>query len=330
MQERASQQPVRGARMRWALSRGLLLLGGVVAGTAAAWALSGATASADTLSHSTHSPALPGTDHHAVHRVVDDATDAVGSVADPRHDAEKLGDAVRHTGDTMKRAGGHVSDTATRVVDTTVEGVKTTVDDTVSTMQDPRAAARDAAESAANGAEHAFDHFRSGWKHFAGKVAPKVPDSPVIDGVSGMAAPSWPGHTTQYPGADSGADTPTTPEPAQAAQQAPASAPVSAPEHHGAPVHHADSQRSDVPAHSTGDRGHDQPCAPAHHPAAPAVVPAGTGTGGQCTSGGGTNGVAAAIPGDVIEPGNLIGRRALLGARTPGGQPGRQPGSTPD
>lgn len=328
MQERASQQPVRGSRTRWALSRGLLLLGGVVAGTAAAWALSAATASADTLSPATHSPTSPGTDH-AVHRVVDGTADAVRSVADPRHGAEKLDGAVRHAGDTLTRAGGKLSGSATRVVNTTVDGVDTTVDNTVSTVQHPRAATRDAADRAASGAEHAFDHFRSGWKHVTGTVARKVPASPVVDGVSGTAAPSWTGNTTQYPGADPGTDTSTTPEPAQAPQQASAPAPVSAPEH-GAPAQHADYQQSDVPAHSTSDRGHDQPRAPAHQPAAPAVVPAGTGTGGQCTSGGGTNGVAAAIPGDVIEPGNMIGRRALFGARTPGGQPGRQPGSSPD
>lgn len=342
MLEEAIPEPVLRRRLRWVLSRGLMLLGGVVAGTAAVWALSSATASADPLS----SPSLPDVGH-AVHGAVSDVVPDVDNTAenasadDTAASAdEKVAAATENDDDAtpVERIGSQVVSSGEDLTAVAKNTVDTTVHAATSVLHDPKGSAKEAASDAAAGARKTFGGLASGWHDLTDRFSGDWSQHGGLHGAIGTAVHRIAGNHAGSLVAANGDSYPQTPEPAQAVRDTAAPAPADVPAAAGTEMLPAGSpyavvqDLSGASAHSA-ERGQGPPqCppqSPTRQPLEPAAVPSGSSSSGQCNTGGGT-GVAVTTLGDFVDPGLSIHRNARSGFRAPSGQPGRQPGCTPD
>ncbi|MGH3437707.1 MAG: hypothetical protein ACRDRN_14680 [Sciscionella sp.] len=272
--------------------RRLLLRGLVVAGSTVA-----ATAAAWLISSATASAdtiSVVPADVTPVHHVV--------------LDHHKLA-ATAHT------AVDHVASSATHTATHTMAAVSapvvTTVHDTVGVLRDPAEGWRQATDDA----RQAWHQVSQGLHHAAGahQLLP-IPGSGTVSEPTGSDAGATPvSHPAVSHHVVSDAGSAQLPKPAPDVQQGVEHGDVAAVQH---------SRHHSAPA---------QPRAPAprHNDSAPCVVPGAPSSGNQAGSGSGGTYVAT-ISGATHVPGDALSLPSRQPVRQLHGEPGRQPGSTPD
>jgi len=305
------------------VSRALLVLGGAVAGTAAAWLVSGATASADTVEVGTASVtpvteaadgSLADADHGAAHFAgdVDDATchQEATTWSQPR-DSRSCGRTNVRTlqREVSERAGDSVSDLADDAVLSPAERTLGAVDHIARKPEDTRQVIEETVAPAP-----AKDFGRQVWQLLDpaahGDLLPALPGlapaGPAAPGTGQQAGPAAV-TTTELP----------------AALRADALATSTGFQYDdvtGAAGHSRDGHR-DLPS----------PLTPAQLPIAPAFP---TAPGGTTTSGGagghadGFNGYAPSRAAEAID--TAFAAMSRVGLRRSLRSPGKQPGVTPD
>ncbi|WP_103353873.1 hypothetical protein [Amycolatopsis sp. CA-128772] len=304
------------------VSRALLVLGGAVAGTAAAWLVSGAAASADTVEVGTAS--------------VTPVTDATsGSLGDVNHGAAHFaGDIAGGVAETACHQDATTWSEPHRACDSTDAGaveaaVSKHVSASVADLTD------DAVLSPAERTLGAFEHIARKPEDTRQVIEQTIAPEPAKDfgrHVWQLLDPAGRGHLAPLPGLPGLApgEEPVTPgtgqpagTPAVTTVELPAASPAAMP---------AELQHDDV----TGAAGHTRnqhrdlpsPLNPAQLPAAPAVP---TAPGGSTAPGGHLDGFNFGVPSWTTEAvDTAVAAMTRAGLRHSLRTPGEQPGVTPD
>ncbi|GAA5157786.1 MULTISPECIES: hypothetical protein [Amycolatopsis] len=303
-QQNASAQRGTARARRW-LTRALFVVGGAVAGTAAAWAVSTASASAETASPVSGPEAVVQQDEQAT---AADATEAERA----EHTEFRLSQGKQVAADALeqsRRITAEVAESVQRFTQrTVVEPARQVVDTAVRVTLEPQSAPRVLSEALTP--SHDVLHFLR----------------PAATGEL-IKLPGLPGRTDADE--QTQASAPAAANPVAPALPAGPLGPVAAvlPDAHAAAAQHLDARdQSGRQSHATQpDRF---PFSPERGPLAPSGLP--FGPGGSVT-GGHVDGPLFGVPAGPLTVVGATGLRAVrFGIRHTPVQPGEQPGVTPD